>query len=145
MESDRLIGSVRRESKVYYLAGKGGDLIGRENPRLKRSQIDHAVLRNDLYLRLGLPANWKKEVEIKLNSNKVLVADAAFTEGDRMYFIEIDVNSSMQANNSKIKRYAEIVRNLNCPSTIIWYTLIEARKKILRENCVKVGVDCRIY
>lgn len=145
MEQDRLIGSIRRESKVYYLAGKGGDLIGKDNPRLKRSQIDHAVLRNELRARLGYPKDWRNEVPIKINGEVVVVADAVYSEGGRLYFVEIDNQTSMQTNNSKIKRYAKIVRNLNQSATLGWYTLVESRKRKLRENSEKAGINCRIY
>ena len=99
MEQDRLVASVRRESKVYYLAGKGGDLIGKNNPRLKRSQIDHAVLRNELRAKLGYPKDWRNEVPIKINGKTIVVADAVYTEGSRLYFVEIDNQTSMQSNN----------------------------------------------
>lgn len=140
-----MVASVRRESKVYYLAGKGGDLIGKNNPRLKRSQIDHAVLRNELRAKLGYPKDWRNEVPIKINGKTIVVADAVYTEGGRLYFVEIDNQTSMQANNSKIKRYAEIVRSLNRPATLGWYTLVESRKTKLRENTEKAGINCRIY
>lgn len=145
MEQDRLIGSIRRESKVYYLAGKGGDLIGRDNPRLKRSQIDHAVMRNELRARLGYPKDWRNEVPIKISGEVVVVADAVYSEGGRLYFVEIDNQTSMQTNNSKIKRYAKIVRNLKQSATLGWYTLVESRKRKLRENTEKAGINCRIY
>ncbi len=139
------MGSIRRESKVYYLAGKGGDLIGKNNPRLKRSQIDHAVMRNELRALLGYPRDWRNEVPIKINGEVIVVSDAVYSEGGRLHFVEIDNQTSMQTNNSKIKRYAKIFRNLNQPATLGWYTLIESRKKKLRENTEKAGIDCRIY
>src|SRR5690625_3733717 len=79
MENDKLVGSLRRESKVYYLAGKGGDLIGKDNPRLKRSQVDHAIMRNELRARLGNPKDWRNEVPIKLNGEVVVIADAVYS------------------------------------------------------------------
>lgn len=145
MENDKLVGSLRRESKVYYLAGKGGDLIGKDNPRLKRSQIDHAIMRNELRARLGNPKDWRNEVPIKLNGEVVVVSDAVYSEGGRLYFVEIDNQTSMQTNNSKIKRYTKVVRALDRPATLGWYTLVESRKTKLRENTEKAGINCRIY
>ena len=145
MERDKLIESIRRERKVYFIAHKGGQLIGKDNPRLKRSQIDHAIMRNDLYTQLGCPADWRNEVPIKINGKNLLVADAVFTNNGRFYFIEIDNKTSMQTNNAKIRRYAEIIRNLNRPATLVWYALIESRKKKLRESCEKYGINYEIY
>src|SRR5690625_1026639 len=145
MENDKLVGSLRRESKVYYLAGKGGDLIGKDNPRLKRSQIDHAVMRNELRARLGYPKDWCNEVPIKINGEVIVIADAVYSEGGRLYFVEIDNQTSMQTNNSKIKRYAKIVRNLKQSATLGWYTMVESRKRKLRENTEKAGIHCHIY
>lgn len=145
MECDKLIDSVRRESKVYFLANKGSDLIGKENPRLKRSQIDHAVLRNELRAILNFPQDWRNEVPIKINEKIIVVADAVFTRNNRIYFVEIDNRANMQTNNTKIKKYADIIRNLNKPATLVWYTLIESRKIKLRESCEKHGVNCEIY
>lgn len=145
MECDKLIDSVRRESKVYFLANKGGDLIGKENPRLKRSQIDHAVLRNELRAILNFPKDWRNEVPIKINGKVIVVADAVFTLNNRIYFVEIDNRANMQTNNTKIKKYADIIRNLNNPATLVWYTLIESRKKKLRDTCEKYGINCELY
>ena len=145
MESDKLIASLRREKKVYYVIYKGSDFIGRNNPRLKQLEIDHALLRNDLYIRLGCPKDWRKEVPININGEKALVADAVFTKGNVIYFVEVDNRTSMQTNNSKIKRYAEVFNGLNRPATLVWYTLINSRKVKLRKTCEMVGVNCRIF
>lgn len=145
MESDNLIGSLRREKKVYYIAYKGSDLIDRNNPRLKRSEIDHAILRNDLYMRLGCPKDWRKEVPININGEKTLVADAVFTKGDRICFVEVDNKTAMRTNVTKIKKYAKVFNGLNRPSTLVWHTLIDSRKDKLRKICEEYGVDCEVY
>src|SRR5690625_5381251 len=59
MESDNLIGSIWRRGKVYYVRHRGSDLIGQESPRLKRSEIDHSIMRNDAQSLLGYPYGWK--------------------------------------------------------------------------------------
>jgi len=145
MERDKLIDSVRRESKVYFIAHKGGDLIARDNPRLKRSQIDHAIMRNELRARLGNPKDWRNEVPIKIDGKVIIVADAVYTVNNWIYFVEVDNRTSMQTNNSKIKRYAKVVKNLKQPAALVWYTLIESRKKKLKENTEKAGLNCRVY
>lgn len=145
MERDKLIESVRREKKVYFLASKGGKLIGKDFPRLKRSQIDHSILRNELRARLDYPDTWRNEVQIKINGETAIIADAVFSRAGRIYFVEIDNRATMQSNISKIKKYAEIMRGLNRPAVLIWYTLYESRKSKLREACEKHNVNCEIY
>lgn len=145
MERDKLIESVRREKKVYFLASKGGKLIGKDSPRLKRSQIDHSILRNELRARLDYPETWRNEVPIKINGETAIIADAVFSRAGCIYFVEIDNRATMQSNISKIKKYAEIMRGLNRPAVLIWYTLYESRKSKLREACKKHNVNCEIY
>lgn len=145
MERDNLIDSVRRDRKIYFLSRRGSDLIGVEKQRLKQAQIDHAIMRNELRSKLNYPKDWRNEVPIKINGEVFVVADAVYSEGGRIYFVEIDNKMSMQSNNHKIKRYAEIIHGLNRPATLGWYTLVESRKEKLRENCAKAGIDCRIF
>lgn len=145
LECDKLITSTMRDRKVYYITQKGGDFIARDNPKLLRSQIDHSIMRNSLQKLLGYPSDWKAEVPIKIDGEVVLTSDAVYTKGGRIYFVEVDNRTSMQSNNAKIKRYANITKSLGRPATLVWYTLVESRKDKLRENTEKAGIDCRIY
>src|SRR5699024_11804078 len=70
LEEDKLIKSVRRNKKIYFVTNKGNDLIGKGNTRLKRSEIDHSLMRNDLYIKLGMPDSWKKESRIIINRSE---------------------------------------------------------------------------
>src|SRR5690625_7256173 len=65
MEKDRLIDSIRLGRKVYFNTRKGGEFIGRSNPRLERSEAEHSLLRNDAYALPGYPSSWRREVPIK--------------------------------------------------------------------------------
>src|SRR5690625_1040176 len=90
MEKDKLINSVRYEKKIYYLSNRGGERIGKSNPRIKRNQIQHTLMRNDLYIKLGMPKSWKKEAPIVINDEIVLISDARFKRGNQYHFVEID-------------------------------------------------------
>lgn len=149
MENDKLIGSIRREKKIYFLTNRGSDQICRTKSRLKKSQITHTLMRNDLYIRLGMPSDWKKEVPIRMNDEVVLIADAMFSKSGQFHFVEIDNKQSMRTNNDKIKKYKDvfelIYKEYGHHAILIWYTLSDVRKKRLKESCEKQGIKNIIY
>src|SRR5699024_7321200 len=149
MEKDKLISSVRREQKIYFLTGSGKNLIG-STKELKQSHIDHTLMKNDMYIKLGMPGNWQAEVPIKFNDQeKYLIPDAMFNVENKLSFIEIDNLQAMQTNDEKIMKYGKLFkamfRQYKEHHTLIWYTLSEERKKKLEEACNKHGIKFRIY
>ncbi|HLR71975.1 MAG TPA: replication-relaxation family protein, partial [Pseudogracilibacillus sp.] len=90
MEQDNLIKSTMHERKIYYISNKGSDFIGKGNTRLNKTEIQHALMRNDLYIELGMPPTWKKEAKLLVNDKVVLISDARFKRDNRYYFVEID-------------------------------------------------------
>ncbi len=149
MEKDKLIKSVRRDKKIYFVTNKGSDAIGRGNSRLNRSEIDHCLMRNDLYIKLGMPDDWKKESQIMLNGEVLLISDASFKKGNRYYFVEVDNKQSMRTNYDKIKKYSKlfklVFRQHKYHPTLIWYTLSDVRKNKLKKACTKEGIKHIIY
>src|SRR5690606_2159831 len=148
MEKDKLINSVRYEKKIYYLSNKGKQQIGSNQGELKKSQIIHALMRNDLYIRLGMPKEWHKERPVKWGDNK-LIPDVTFKQRGEFHFVEIDNKQTMKTNEEKIKKYKElshvIFQQYNHRPTIIWYSLSEVRKKKLKQLCEKYSIKYRIY
>lgn len=148
MEQDRLINSVRYERKVYYLSNRGRQRIGSEQGELKKSHITHVLMRNDLYIRLGMPKDWRKELPVTWDGGK-LIPDASFKKGGEYHFVEIDNQQSMATNIEKIAKYKDMsgvfFRQYNHTPTLIWYTLSDVRKRKLQEACVKYGVKFVIY
>lgn len=149
MERGQLISSVRREKKIYFLTNRGSDRVCRTKTRLKKSQITHTLMRNDLYIQLGMPSSWKKEIPIRKNEEIIIIPDAMFKKNNKFYFVEIDNKQSMRTNNDKIKKYkvlSELIYNqFQHYPTLIWYTLSDIRKKRLRETCEKEGIKNIIY
>lgn len=149
MEQDKLINSVRYDKKIYYLSNRGGERIGKSNPRMKRNQIQHTLMRNDLYIKLGMPQLWKKEAPIILNNEVILISDARFKSQNKYCFVEIDNKQSMRTNYDKIKKYKEvfkmIYRQNKYHPTLIWYTLSEIRKERLKKECERQGIKYKIY
>jgi len=134
LEKDRLIAHVRYDYKVYYLASKGRGWIG-SNKKLKRSWITHSLMRNDLYIKLGMPPTWKIERPITWNGNR-LTPDAYFTKQNKYHFVEIDNLQSMQNNYDKIEKYRDLFqamyRKYKYHPTLIWCSNSEVRKNKIK-------------
>lgn len=149
MEREGLIKSVRYDKKIYYISNKGNDYIGKGNSRLNKKEIQHVLMRNDLYIKLGMPKTWKKEAQIIVNDEVVLISDARFNVGDKYYFIEIDHKQSMKTNIEKIKKYKEVFRMMyrefGYHPKLIWYTLSDVRKQSLAKACQNHAVNYQIY
>ncbi|WP_163538343.1 replication-relaxation family protein [Gracilibacillus sp. YIM 98692] len=148
MEKDKLISTVRYEKKIYYLSNRGKERVGSNQSKLKRDKIKHTLMRNDLYIKLGMPKDWEKERPINFNDD-TLISDARFKRAGRYYFVEIDNVQTMKTNYEKIKKYKELSRIIkkeyHYTPTLIWYSLSETRKKKLHDACVKHGLKFQIY
>jgi|SRR5690625_784147 len=148
MEKDRTLLSVRHEQKIYYLSNKGKERIGSNQSRLKRNKIKHTLMRNDLYIRLGMPKNWKNEVPVNINGKTLLIADAMYTRGSKYYFVEIDNVQTMRTNYDKIKKYKELSDMIHEQykhyPTLIWYSLSDVRKSKLKKACEKQGIKYEV-
>lgn len=149
MEKDKLISSVRKEYKVYYVSNKGKQRVGSNKGELKRDKINHTLMLNDLYIKLGMPADWIKEFPVKMNGELFLVSDAAFTKNGIKHFVEIDNQQTMINNTDKVKKYKELFsimfKEYRYHPVLIWYTLSDVRKKKLKELCDKQGIKNIIY
>lgn len=149
MEKDKLINSVRYEKKVYYLSNRGQERIGKEHTKLKRSWITHTLMRNDLYIKLGMPSDWRKEMPVRINGEVILVPDAMYKSRGEFVFVEIDNQQTMKSNADKIQKYKElsqvIFSKFNHTPTLIWYSLSDVKKEKLRAACKQHGVKFKIY
>ena len=149
MEKEGLIKSERLELKIYYLSDKGKQVIGSGKGKLKKSQIIHTLMRNDLYINLGMPKDWKKEIPLKMNKEVLLIADAMFTQNGVNHFVEIDNKQSMKNNREKILKYSKIFpaihKQFGHHPVLIWYTFSEIRKEKLKEACTKAGLKFIVY
>lgn len=148
MEKDGWIKAARYEMKIYYLSNKGKQQIGSNKGDLQKSQIIHALMRNDLYIRLGMPKDWEVEREVEWGENK-LIPDARFTRKNEYHFVEVDNKQTMATNIEKITKYKElslaIFKQYEYHPVLIWYTLSEVRKKKLHDLCKKHGLKFVVY
>src|SRR5690625_4771457 len=148
MEKDKLISSLRQEQKIYFLTNRGKQQIGSNKGDLKKDNITHALLQNDLYIKLDMPNDWVKEQPIKWGENK-LIPDATFIKNSEYHFVEIDNQQSLKVNYEKIEKYKSlskaIFNSYKHHPVLIWYTLSDVRKRKLEEACIKHGIKFKIY
>ena len=126
---------------IYYLSSRGKAYVGCEKVRKKGGHVNHAVMRNDMWLFHDCPRDWKNEIKVSDGSATVVV-DAMFTDNwDRKHFLEVDSTQSMIENRRKIKRYKELYQNglieekLGHYPTLVWLTTTEHRRKELKDAC----------
>jgi len=148
MEKSKTISSIRTEQKIYFLSNKGKELIGSNQGELNKKEITHVLMRNDLYIKLGMPTDWKKEYPMKWGDNR-LIPDASFKKSGEFHFVEIDNQQTMATNIEKIKKYKDlsyvIFQQYNHRPTVIWYAASDLRKKKLENLCVKNGLKFEVY
>ncbi|WP_175074674.1 replication-relaxation family protein [Terribacillus sp. AE2B 122] len=147
MEQDKLIGSQRTEQKVYYVAARGRDAIGSTKDELRTGKMKHTLMRNEMYIKLGMPGDWRNEVPVTWGQNK-LIPDAMYHLKGEVHFVEVDNTQPMRSNYEKIKRYSELSRLIfesqkHLP-TLIWCTISASRKAKLEESCKKAAVKCKV-
>ena len=132
---------------IYYLNRDGRIYVGCNKVRKKSGNVDHTVMRNDMWLFQGCPTNWKNEVKIETKKSYIVV-DAMFSNGGISHFLEVDHMQSMQENRSKIDRYKELMPSvalqLGHYPVLVWMTTTELRRKQLSEACTGLP-NVKIY
>lgn len=129
------------KENVYYLNSKGRDIVGCEKVRKKTQNVDHFIMRNQLYMAVGRPATWENEIKVKLGNN-ILICDAKFIIDKKPVFVEVDNEQSMQQNRVKITKYKEISQ-INSNFYVMWVTKTDYRKKKLIE--LSEGLNHQVY
>lgn len=138
------LGTFRHEiEKVYYLNKLGRERVKSEVVRKKTPQIQHFLLRNQLWIHLGTPRTWQNEVKIKLDDVSI-ICDAKYTaKGGIPVFIEVDCSQSQEVNRRKIEKYRKMQEKAAQPFHLLWITELESRKPALQELCK--GIPGRVY
>jgi hypothetical protein len=131
-----LLSAFQLEEKVYFLSAKGRKEIGSTTVRRRTLHTQHALLRNEVYLRY-LPEYWRVEFPIKW-ADKTIIPDAIFKRDGQFVFLEVDHTQAMAQNEKKIALYREIretqifqKKHGHFPSILI-VTVSEYRQKHLR-------------
>lgn len=142
MERDKTIKSIRMDQKIYYAPHK--DIKTND-----RSQLIHMLMRSDMYLYWGQPKSWDNEYAIEFpykNEEVTLRSDALFKKQGEFHFLEVDHKRDMKANREKINKYKALAplmfEQYNHTPTLVWYTVSERRRELLKGICEKKGVKC---
>ncbi|MCU9614060.1 replication-relaxation family protein [Caldibacillus lycopersici] len=132
-DMERYLHSFRHGlEKVYYLSKDGRERVKCDIIRKKTPQVQHFLLRNQLWIHLKCPSTWKNEVRI--TADKVsIVCDATFICNKAPCFVEVDVSQPMIKNKSKIDRYRKIKELTGQNFHLIWLTELDSRKSKINE------------
>ncbi|PKR86084.1 replication-relaxation family protein [Heyndrickxia camelliae] len=139
---------------IYYLTKEGRELIGSTKDVKWNQNVEHTLMRNDLYVLLGCPDNWKNEPQVKVKvkdglSHKEINfrPDARFYQKGVHHFVEIDNVQSMGENKKKLQIYYEVKEAFKMQfghdPKIIFFTKSELRKRRLAEW--GEGLNLHIY
>jgi hypothetical protein len=136
------LNSFRHFDNVYYLNKRGRERIGSERVRQKPQQIDHVLLRNDVYIYYR-PKVWRTERPIMVNNEVFLIPDVTMELNNEVVFLEVDVTQKMIQNKKKIQRYAELQERMKKSGKkmplVIWVTISEYRRSKLVEYCRNIN------
>ncbi len=147
---------------VYYLNKNGIDFLGLEKEPLKKNmQIEHYLMRNDMYIYYDFPKDWQIEKPIHFKARvdigggifqtkeRTIIPDAQFTVNSIYHFLEVDNQQQMKENRKKIELYKELTASIKetykQTPTIIFYTSSENRKKKLDEWCDRAGLYYHVF
>ncbi|MFD1018664.1 replication-relaxation family protein [Thalassobacillus hwangdonensis] len=152
MESDRLLLSYRKEYKVYYVSTRGKERIGSTKATPSRTLMDHTLMRTDLYIELGQPADWRTEVPVNFGYDDKqynLVPDAMYMQNGVYTFVEIDNTQTMRTNKDKIGVYAKLTKAIwqqygHYPR-VVFYTVSPTRKEKLERELERKGVKSEVF
>lgn len=143
MESAKLIGSYREECKVYFVTNRGYGRIGSTKQATKGRTSPHTLMRNDVFLRLGMPKGWRKEVTLDYSEGRI-VCDAMYEEGGKCVFVEIDHTQGMRNNYEKIDHYRQLAVEMKAQfrytPRLLFYTDSEVRRQKLGIYMQEIGV-----
>jgi hypothetical protein len=143
------LSSFRDEySTVYYLNKTGREYVNSKKVRRKNSFVNHVLMRNDFYIFMSYPVEWKNEMRVRDDKN-VVICDAWFKKDGKYQFLEVDRTQKMKDNKSKILQYkglfenGAITKHFGYFPKLNWLTTTELRRKQLRELCK--GLPCEVF
>ena len=147
-EMEKYLSSFYDGQNIYYLNKEGRERVNCEVIRKKTNNVNHYLMRNDVYIGYGCPNNWENEIRIRSlskNGNITAVCDARFEANKAAHIVEIDNTQTMKKNRTKVEKYRRLIeRNVfgGMPK-LIWVTTTKYRQETLLELCE--GLDVQIF
>ena len=150
MTEDELLSVTKFSNEnIYYLSKSGAERIG-VKPIKKSIQIDHHLLRNEVWLMLGMP-KWKveKPIKVEIDGKERQITPDATLITDTLYCIEIDRKQSMVKNRKKFEGYGILnyLYQAKKGKKIIvkFFTTLRSRKKLIEKLAEEYQVICEVY
>lgn len=135
-----------RHETIYYLNKLGREYVDCDKVRRKTGRVQHSVMRNDFWLYMKSPFDWKNEVKIS-DGETTVIADSMFSINGFKCFLEVDNLQTMKENRDKIARYKALMdgieRSFSYYPTLIWLTTTEHRRSQLETACE--GLKFKVY
>ena len=128
--------------KVYYLNKNGREYVNHPVIRKKTPNVEHFITRNQLWIHLKRPRDWKNEVKVNAG-DAYIICDAKTSQNNIPVFIEVDISQPMQVNKAKIQKYKKLKELSKDPFYVVWVTKFPGRKKRLAE--LSAGLNGHIY
>jgi hypothetical protein len=117
---------------VYCLNKKGRERVEATVTRKKTPNIQHFLLRNQLWIAFGYPTTWENEIKITVKDINI-VCDAKFLLNKRDIVVEVDISQPMSKNRAKMEKYKQIKELTGNDFSLIWVTELESRKPKLQK------------
>ncbi|MGM9925211.1 MAG: hypothetical protein ACI35R_13280 [Bacillus sp. (in: firmicutes)] len=134
------------KEKVYYLNKNGRALIGSDKEVKKTSNMEHTLLRNDAFLYLNCPIDWRTEAVLEYEvqqpnsygiiikgvavaTKSKMIADAVYTRNGYTHIVEIDNIRDMRDNRKKLQSYVECFKYIDTPRLTIFTTTLDRKRK----------------
>jgi hypothetical protein len=133
---------------IYFLNKEGREYTGAKKILRKTQFVNHVILRNEFYLFVKCPVEWKAEMKGTDGVDKV-ICDAWFKSNQRYNFLEVDSKQKMSENIVKAQSYLNMFKrgglheHFGYFPTLIWLTVSDHRKKRLMEICKEL--PCKVY
>lgn len=127
---------------VYYLSKEGRERIKCEVIRKKTPNIQHFLLRNQLWIYLKCPSSWQNEIKVNVGDTSI-ICDAKYNMNGVPVFVEVDISQPMNVNKRKIDKYKRMKELTNEPFHLAWVTEIGSRRPKLIELCE--GLSGRVF
>lgn len=141
------VNTFRDVENIYFLNNKGREIVDCDKIRKRTFNVDHYLMRNDIFIEYGCPITWENEMRAisQGKSGKiVIVSDALFEIDKKYHIVEVDNTQKMKKNRVKIDKYRRLIeRNaFKGMPRLIWVTTTVHRKNKLLELCEGLDVKC---
>jgi hypothetical protein len=141
----KYLGSFRHGMEnVYYLNKAGREHVGCKVVRKKTPNIQHFLMRNQLWICMGMPHSWENEIKVTVKDINI-ICDAKFLLQKTDILVEIDITQSMAKNRGKIDKYKRIKELTGNDFHLIWVTETESRRAALTNLMAAAKLTGKVY